>query len=298
MPAGLPPLNPLHTFAVAARAESFTAAAETLGVSQAAVSRQISVLEQALGVTLFERRGRRVQLSAMGRGYLRDIGPAFDAIEQATRQLATGNDPRTVRVQVYPTFAARWLLPRLPRFNAANSDCTVRMQTGVEPVDFSRKDLEIAVQFGDGRWRGLNAALLFSDIIEPVASPRLVERLGGMADAASLARAPILQTRYRRRDWTDWLKSVGWPKPTGDHDQIFESSLITYQAAIEGIGVAMGQVRLLDDAFRTDALVRPFERPLARELGYYAVWPSERRITHGTRRFVEWLVAEGTAAMS
>ncbi len=296
MPAGMPPLNPLHTFAVAARAGSFTAAAEVLGVSQAAVSRQISVLEHALGVTLFERRGRRVQLSHAGHGYLRDVGPAFDAIEQATRQLATGNDPRAVRVQVYPTFAARWLLARLPRFTAANPDCTVRLQTGVEPVDFSRKDLEVAVQVGDGRWRSLESALIFPDIIEPVASPRLIDRLGALNDAADLARAPILQTRYRRRDWTDWLKHMGWPKPTGDHDQIFESSLITYQAAIEGIGIAMGQEHLLDDTFRTGTLVRPFERPLARDLGYYAVWPSERRAGHGTRRFIEWLVAEGTAA--
>lgn len=298
MVAGLPPLNPLHTFSVAARAESFTAAAEVLGVSQAAVSRQISVLEQALGVRLFERRGRRVQLSYIGRGYLRDIGPAFDAIEQATRQLATGNDPRTVRVQVYPTFAARWLLPRLPSFSAKNPDCNVRLQTGVEPVDFSRKDLEIAIQFGDGRWRGLDSALVFSDIIEPVCSPRLIERLGGMRNAADLAAAPILQTRYRRRDWTDWLKHMGWSKPGGNHDQVFESSLLTYQAAIEGIGIAMGQERLLGDAFRTGTLVRPFATPLARELGYYAVWPSERRAGHGTRRFVEWLVYEGAATAS
>jgi len=295
MPAGLPPLNPLHTFAVAARAESFTAAGELLGVSQAAVSRQISVLEKALGVKLFERRGRRVQLSYIGRGYLRDIGPAFDAIEQATRQLASGNDPRTVRVQVYPTFAARWLLSRLPRFSAKHPDCNVRLQTGVEPVDFSRKDLEIAIQFGDGNWRGLDAAEIFSDIIEPVCSPELLEQLGGLKNAADLAAAPILQTRYRRHDWADWLKFMGWSKLSGDHDQIFESSLLTYQAAIEGIGVAMGQIRLLEDAFRTGTLVRPFGTPLARKLGYYAVWPSERRAGHGTRRFVEWLLEEGAA---
>lgn len=295
MAAGLPPLNPLHTFSVAARAESFTVAAETLGVSQAAVSRQVAVLEKALGVQLFERRGRRVQLTNIGRGYFRDIGPAFDSIQQATRQLASGNDPRTVRVQVYPTFAARWLLSRLPAFSAKHPDCTVRLQTGVEPVDFSRKDLEVAIQFGDGQWRGMEAAMIFSDIIEPVCSPQLAERLGGMQTARDLAAAPILQTRYRRRDWTDWLKSMDWPKPGGGGGQYFESSLLTYQAAIEGIGVAMGQSRLLADAFSAGTLIRPFARPLARRLGYYAVWPGERRAGHGTRRFIEWLVDEGAA---
>ncbi|MBT6095596.1 MAG: transcriptional regulator GcvA [Rhodospirillaceae bacterium] len=291
----LPPLNPLHTFSVAAGLSSFTAAAESLGVSQAAVSRQVAVLENALGVHLFERRGRRVRLTDAGRRYHRDIAAAFDTIEQATRQLASGNDPRTIRVQVYPTFAARWLLPRLAQFSLEHPDCNVRLQTGVGRVDFSRDDIDIAIQFGDGHWPDMEMALVFPDVIEPVCSPRLIEQLGGLRTSDDLARAPILQTRYRNRDWSDWLRSVGSAKPSGERDQYFESSLLAYQAAIEGIGVAMGQVNLLDDAFSAGSLVRPFERPLVRNLGYYALWPERRRVGHGTRRFVDWLLHEGAA---
>ncbi len=290
----LPPLNPLHTFSIAAGLGSFTAAAESLGVSQAAVSRQVAVLENALGVHLFERRGRRVRLTDAGRRYHRDVGAAFDTIEQATRQLATGNDPRTIRVQVYPTFAARWLLPRLAGFGVAHPDCNVRLQTSVGRVDFSRDDVDIAIQFGDGHWHGMESEKIFPDAIEPVCSPRLVAHLGGMKTSTDLARAPILQTRYRKRDWSDWLQSVGWEKPGDKRDQLFESSLLAYQAAIEGIGIAMGQVHLLDDAFSAGSLVRPFERPLIRDLGYYVLWPKNRRVGHGTRRFIDWLIGEGT----
>jgi len=296
MADSLPPLNPLHTFSVAARLGGFTPAAELLSVSQAAVSRQVAVLEGALGLKLFERRGRRVRLTDAGRRYQRDIQPAFDAIEQATRRLARGTDPRTVRVQVYPTFAARWLLPRLARFSTRHPDCNVRLQTAIEPADFVREDLDISVQFGDGYWPGMETALIFPDVIEPVCSPRLIGQLGSLETAADLARAPILLTRYRRRDWDDWLADAGWPSTGSERDQIFESSLLAYQAAIEGIGVAMGQSHLLEDAFSAGTLLRPFARPVTRQLGYYAVWPAEGRRGHAARRLVEWLVEEAATA--
>ena len=212
--------------------------------------------------------------------------------------MASGNDPRTVRVQVYPTFTARWLLARLPTFSAKHPDCNVRLETGIEPVDFSRKDLEIAVQFGDGNWQGLEAIQVFNDLIEPVCSPKLIERLGKLDDARDLANAPILRSHYRRRDWNDWLIANNWTRQASERDQMFDSSLLTYRAAMEGLGIAMGQTHLLHDIFAAGTLVRPFSAPLARELGYYAVWPSERRVGHGMRRFLSWLLEEGEALRS
>lgn len=288
----LPPLNPLYTFAVAARTGGFTNAAQELGVSQAAVSRQVAVLEEALGIRLFERHGRRVRLSVPGRAYHRRIAPAFEEIERATRRLVAQKDPMRVRVQVYPTFAARWLLPRLPGFNILHPECDVRLQTAVAPADFINDDIDVAIQLGDGAWPGCRSAPVVPDVIEPVCGPRLIERIGPLETARDLAAAPVLQTRYRRRDWADWLAFMNWPAPAVTPDQVFESSLLAYQAAIEGIGVAMGQVHLLADALAAGTLVRPFERPLTRPLGHYVVWPADRAPARGVRHFVDWLIAE------
>ena len=290
----LPPLNPLRTFEAAARLGSFTRAADELLVTQSAVSRQIGVLEDYLGIALFLRDAKGVQLTAAGQQYHGEIGPAFQLLTTATERLRKSASGAPLKIRVYATFAAKWLMRRLPQFQELNPDISVRISTAVAPVDFARDGVDAAIQLGRGEWPGSNAVLLFADDIAPVCAPRLVAGATLPLSLSVLGRFRLLHSHYRRSDWPDWLASVG-EVVAEDVDPItFPSSLLTYQAAIDGLGVAMGQLPLLADELSSGALVRPFAHSLRRGLAYYLVVPGSagQRQAEGLRLFSQWLLAE------
>lgn len=286
----LPPLNPLRTFEVAARSPTFTAAANELGVTQAAVSRQIGVLEGFFGVRLFERDVRAIRLTPVGRRLQRDIIPAFEILHGATEQVFGDGNKRSVRIRTYPTFATRWLIPQMAVFMAGHPSIGLQVETAVKPDEFARHETDLSILFGDGSWPGVQGHPLFRDEIEPVCNPRLVQSTP-LKTVDDLRQVVLLYSKYRVRDWHDWL--AGFEGQDGDAFkwQMFESSLLTCQAAIEGLGVAMGQVRLLSHDLESGALVRPFGQPLVRDLHYWIVWPTSRRLAPQARLFVDWLLA-------
>lgn len=285
----LPPLNPLHVFVCAAQHCSFTKAAEELRVSQSAVSRQVAVLEHFLGVRLFLRERPGLRLTPDGAQYLADVAPAFQAIFDATGRISEGSDRGPLRLQVYPTFMAKWLMRRLPEFQAKHPDIQVRATSSVAPVDFSRHRVDAAIQLGDGVWPGTEVMLLFKDSFEPVCSPQLVKNGPTVKKAEDLLRYPLLHSHYRRRDWADWFESVGVNPPTEVEPTVFASSLLTYQAALDGLGIAMGQTKMLRNELESGALIRPFPHVFERDLGYYFVAPEAMGNRRRLRVFRNWL---------
>lgn len=287
----MPPLNPLRTFEVAARSRTFTEAAEELRVTQAAVSRQIGVLEAFFGAKLFERDVRSIRLTLAGKQLQKQISPAFEIIRWASQRLLEDRQNTAIRIQAYPTFSVRWLMPRLSDFMASHPDVNIRVETAIKPGDFLTSDVDLRILFGHGRWDNMSAHPLVRDEVEPVCSPRLFgERTP--ENAADLGKHTLLHSKYRRQDWTDWISSAGIGELHAHRNLTFESSLLTYQAAIEGIGVAMGQTRLLRSELESGVLICPIDVALRRDLHYWLVWPEHRRLNRNLRRFVDWLISQ------
>ena len=290
----VPPLNPLRVFEVVARTGNLTTAALELKVSQSAVSRQVGVLETYLGVLLFNRERLGVSLTAAGAGYAEQIAPAFQAIARATETITRGDRAETLRLRTYTTFTAKWLIPHLPAFKQACPDLDIAISNAVPDVDFSRDPVDLAIQFGDGRWPDMQADLLFGDEIEPVCSPGFLARLQGGGEAgAGLLRERLLESRYRRADWDDWLAANGHAATAASAERmVFSSSLLTWQAAMDGLGIAIGQACLLKAELDSGRLVRPFAQPLRRSPhGHYLVRSRLQRYSPRVERFRDWIIA-------
>ncbi len=294
MPRRIPPLNPLHVFEAAARLGNFTRAAEELHVTQSAVSRQISTLEGYLGVPLFERNRSGVALTPVGRSFQAEIGPAFTMIASATEKIVSASLGNQVRVRTYTTFVAKWLMRRLPAFHAEYPHIEVKLSTATQPVDFSRDQVDVAIQVGTAPFPSARADWLFADEIEPVCSPALLQAQP-IREVADLARHRLLHSHYRRDDWGHWLRHAGRPDLIGSgrgSDMTFSSSVLTYQAAMEGMGVAMGQVHLLEAEFETGQLVRPLQQPLLRTSAYHVLVNADRHLPASALAFHGWLLRQ------
>jgi len=268
-------------------------AAHELHVTQSAVSRQISVLEAYLGVELFRRERHGVALTRAGHSYAKQVVPAFKSIAEATEKLIEGTSQSALRVRTYTTFAAKWLIPRLSDFRQLHPHIEVRISTAVPDVDFDRDPVDVAVQFGGGNWPRVQTDLLFLDQIEPVCSPHYLTRHAPNPKyPESLLRQRLLISHYRSSDWKDWLSATQMTELTQDTEQMtFSSSVLTWQAAIEGLGMAIGQNALLAHEFSAGQLVRPFDRPIHGNKAYYLVRPKLQRESRKVSMFRDWLLA-------
>ncbi len=292
----IPPLNPLKVFETVARTENLTGAAHELHVTQSAVSRQISVLEAYLGVELLRRQRHGVSLTKAGRAYAEQIVPAFAMIANATEELLKDSSQDALRLLTYTTFAAKWLIPRLPDFHAKHPGIEVRLSTAVPDVDFDRDEVDMAIQFGDGQWPNTQADRLFTDQTEPVCSPAFLAMHAPQSrHPESLLRQRLLLSRYRRNDWSDWLEVNQLSSMSVDSKRMsFGSSILALQAAVDGLGIVIGQTRLLASDFETGRLLRPFAgtrwKPLRSDRAYYLLRPLHQRESNKTWAFREWLL--------
>lgn len=287
----LPPLNPLHVFDVAARHLSFTHAATELRVTQPAISRQISTLENFLGVRLFERDKHGLRLTLAGEEFQRQIAPAFRIISNATASLRATGKAEPLKIRVYTTFAAKWLIQRLPSFHVAYPQIKLNISNVVTPIDFEKDEVDLAIQFGAGHWPGVETELLFKDLIQPVCSPKLL-KTARFVELDDLRKVQLLHSHYRRADWPDWLMAVKRPDLLTDGGVSFPSSVLTYQAAVEGVGVAIGQLFLLRKEIMDGTLIPLFNAPFERPMAHYIAWPKNRPLGRKARSFVHWLKKE------
>ncbi|WP_114955105.1 transcriptional regulator GcvA [Sphingosinicella terrae] len=284
----MPPLNPLRAFEAAGRHVSFTRAAEELGVTQTAVSRQVAVLEGYLRNRLFERHNSELVITDTGRAYLEAIRPALEMISEATAA-TRGRATNVLKVRLYLTFALRWLLPRLPRFRAEHPNIDINLTTSIVPVDFDRDDIDVNICHGDGRWSGIQSCQVFQDQVTPVGARSLIEGPDAPQSPAELIGQNLLHSRNRVGDWADWFQSVN-VDGRGAPGLVLETSSLVYEAARQGLGFAIGQVPLLKRELDSGELVAPFP-VMRRKSGYYMLHRTGR-IEPKVRAFREWMLRE------
>lgn len=289
----LPPLNPVRTFVAASKHASFSKAAEAMNVTQAAVSRQIGVLEAFLGVELFQRNKRNVELTVAGQHYATAMLKAFDIISNATEDAMFETERDTLNIRAYTTFASLWLIPRLAKFRALHPDLLFNLTTSAAPVDFEHENVDVAIQIGSPTELGMKFEPLFPVVLRPVCTPELAERLD-LKTPDDLTRAPILQSVFRRGDWRAWLKKAEVRDIDLRGCLLFESSGLAYRAALEGMGVAMGHVPLMNADIARHRLVAPFETVLRRRYAYHMVYRDKRSLPKKVRVFRDWLQAEAS----
>lgn len=283
------PLNPLRAFAVASRHKTFTSAAKHMGISQVAISRQISILEDFLGVQLFVRGARSVKLTEVGRSFGEEISGLFDELEQATRDVLSSEKESTIKLRIYPTLAQFWLLPRLREFQALYPDYDFRLDTTVEPLDFRGTHLDVAIQLGHGVWQNSKCRKLFDEVVDVVCSPGYAQDRNWFATEDDIAQADLLHAKYRRKEWDIW-ESESEISIMHLNGQEFDSSLLAYSAAQHGFGMALGQIDLLSRELVDERLIRPFRKPVATGSAFYVVWPTMRSVAPKTRHFIDWLL--------
>jgi LysR family glycine cleavage system transcriptional activator len=258
MRSRVPSLNALRTFEAAARNGSFKAAADELCVSHSAVSHQIKQLEQVLGLELFVRKSRSVELTRVGRSYYPILRDAFDRIAEGTELLLNSKSRSVLTVKVYSTFAIRWLVPRLGLLNKRYPELQVRLHTSQSDVDFEHDDIDVCVMIGRRTNAFLHYDYLFSSRIFPVCTPAVRTDLSLDEGPDSLRNAPILQVYPSSRDWWVWLNENGVEGVDPDAGQQFDSYDLAMNSAMEGFGVALGLEPFVNRDLATGVLTEAF----------------------------------------
>jgi len=291
--ARLPSLNGLRAFEAAARHLSFTQAASELNVTQTAISHQIRRLEEELGIRLFIRKNRALALTPKARDYLPGVRAAFNDLRLATERLMRKDADNVLTVSTLASLAVKWLLPRLSTFQEAHPKIDVRITTSTNLVDFGNGDVDAAIRYGRGHWQGLRAEWLMADELFPVCSPALLSGKRPLRMPEDLRDHVLLHTGASNSDdWRLWLTAAGLPTDISKQPGItFDLSLMTVQAAVDGIGVAMGRTSYVQDDIAKGRLVVPFNITLPADAGFYLVSPEAAVEPPKLKAFREWILA-------
>ncbi|MBR0798667.1 transcriptional regulator GcvA [Bradyrhizobium jicamae] len=297
MTSRLPSLNGLRAFEAAARHMSFTLAASELNVTQTAISHQIRRLEEELGVRLFVRQNRSLSLTAEAVEYLPGVRAAFNDLRLATDRLLRRDDDHVLTVSTLASLAAKWLLPRLSAFQEAHPGIDVRITTSTGLVDFQRDKVDAAIRYGRGQWSGLRSDWLMADELFPVCSPSLLQGSKPLKCPEDLKDHVLLHTSGANTDdWRLWLTAAGLPTDISRQPGLtFDLTFVTVQAAIDGIGVAMGRTSYVRDDIAKGRLVVPFKIALPADAGFYLVSPQGRADSPKLAAFRDWLSASARA---
>jgi LysR family glycine cleavage system transcriptional activator len=286
----LPYMNGIRAFEAAARSGSFAGAAKELHVTPAAISRMVRLLEQRLGVALFERAANRLSLTAAGSAYQAGLAQVFDALVNLTERVTALAGGRVLTVGVGPTFAIRWLIPRLVDFAKEAPDIDVRVTTGGIAVDF-REDWTCGIKLGDGKWPGLVAEPLFAADLLPVCAPGLAARLATPAD---LDPRRLIRVAHAAEDWPCWLDAAGLSEVAA-RGPVFEYYGQALQAAADGVGVSLGIRPYIDDDLAAGRLAAPFALSVANGKEWYLIYKPFRRDEPAFAVFHSWITRAARA---
>src|SRR5215468_798865 len=287
------PLNGLKAFEAAARHLSFTRAADELHVTQAAVSHQVKTLEQRLGVKLFRRLPKSLRLTDEGQALLPELRDAFEQMARALNRLTSAQAGSALSVSTLTTFALTWLVTRLPRFQARHPDIEVRLNTTGRMVDFSREDVDVAVRYGNGNWPGLDAEKMFEDELTPLCGRAFKDRLREPAD---LCDVPLLDASPPEPasvgEWGTWFKAAGITRPPSTRAGVFDSTKIAAQAAVDGMGVAIGSPYLFAEDIAASRLFQPFPLTVRNGKAYWLVCAEGTATRPKIKAFRDWVFSE------
>lgn len=282
-------------FEAAARHMSFTLAAAELNVTQTAISHQIRRLEEQLGMPLFIRRNRGLVLTQEAQDYLPSIRSAFEDLRRATERLQRSSRDGLLTVSTTASLATKWLVSRVAAFQDTHPGIEVRITTSAHLVDFRRDEVDIAVRYGRGSWPGLRADWLMAEQIFPVCSPALLGGRRPLRRPEDLAHHTLLHTMVSREDWQLWLTASGLPLSIATRRGLmFDQGFMAVQAAVEGLGVALGRTHLVEVDIVAGRLLAPFDIVLPQDAGYYVVTPEATADAPKIALFREWLVQSAT----
>lgn len=286
------PLNALWTFEVAARHQSYSRAAEELRLTHSAISHQMRLLEDEVGAPLFERSGRQMRLTQLGAELAAEVRDSFERLGRAMDRARRVTSSKLITVSVLPSFASRWLVPRLSRFYELHPELEVSLRVSDELANFKTDGVDLGLRFGAGRWPGLTAIELLRDEVYPVCTPAF-QRKHRLRRPEDLGRVPLLRNTYQ--PWVPWFRSVGldWQEPS--RGTIYDDSLTALRAASEGHGVALARGILVGEELRSGQLCRLFTGGVPVDWAYYAVYLGEGAAPRHVQPFLDWLVAEAAA---
>lgn len=294
-------LDTLRAFEVAARHRSFTAAAAELGTTQPAISQQIKRLEAQLSVRLFDRVYRGIDLTDAGALLFEHVLVGLQSIDSGLGVITTQSQHEVLQVATDFAFAAYWLMPRLHRFHQANPHVDVSLVTSERSHGMFRNDIDIAVLFGDGRFRQGESHWLFDEEVFPVCSPRLLDETPSPVPLHRLREWPLLHLRGESSSqWFDWaglFRQWQIPALPAPGQLRFDNYTLLIQAAIAGQGVAIGWRHLVDALLEQGLLCRPIAQSARSTMGYHAVLPQRKRRSRMIQKFLDWLVEENTSPL-
>lgn len=293
-----PPYTAFRAFEAAARHASFAKAADELNVSPAAISQQIQSLEAYAGQPLFRRLGRGVELTDAGKAAFRHASEGLAAFSEAARVMRLPLRSQRVSVSAAPSFAMKWLVPRLEHFKELHPEVEVWIAADLALTDFATSDVDIAIRYGPGGYSGANAELLLHESVLPVCSPLLLEGEAALRSVEDLTRAALLHDVSGEQDpscpsWEMWLRARGLEHPDPRKGLRLNLSGLVIEAAIAGKGVALAKRQLAAADLASGRLVAPFgdgATPL--NFSYWMVWPRGRTVSPALRAFMTWLRQE------
>lgn len=293
--AHLPSLQTLRAFEAAERLQSYSKAAEELGLTHGAVSHRIRELEQRVGVTLFRRAGNSMVATIEGRQLVGKVRQSLSVLEQAfapPRAPATSSARRHIVIASAPSIGATWLFKRLAEFRAEHPGIDIDMRVSDGLSDYKKEKIDLGIRLGLGGWAGLNASPMFDEAISPVCTPEYRDRLGLRAPA-DLARAVLLRNVWT--PWVTWFAAAGldWPEPASG--SMFDNSPLMLAAALDHQGVALGRHWLVVDELRAGRLVTPYNIAVRDDFQYWLAWPAGRSANADAVLLREWLAGKAAA---
>jgi len=289
----LPPLNALRAFEAAARHLNFSRAADELAVTPGAVSQQIQNLEDYVGAALFKRTPKGLLLTDAAQTALPALREAFDRLAEAASLLTAAVDGRRLTVSVAPSFAAKWLVPRLGDFELAHPLVDVWLSADMEVVDFASGEIDLAIRYGTGRYPGLEVIKLMSETVIPVASPGLLD-ITPLNEPADLAHHILLHDGSPDADdscpdWAMWLAARGVKGVDGARGPRFNQSSLVIEAATGGRGVALAKRALAQADLDSGRLIAPMQIATAVDFAYFVVHPKAKGRLPQVKAFVSWI---------
>ena len=294
----LPPLNALRAFEAAARRLSFTQAAEELNVTPGAISQQIRQLEDFAGTPLFKRTGRSVLLTDAAQAALPLVREAFDRISEASRIMQAPARKGRVMVSCAPSFAAKWLAPRLEKFHRTNEGTEAWISADMSLTDFNTADADLAIRYGRGNYEGLKSEKLLDETVLPVCSPGLLEGPDAIRRPEDLKHHTLLHDESSENDpscpdWASWLRAHSVSGVDATKGPRFNQGILVIESAGAGRGVALAKQAIAANDIAAGRLAAPFANgSIPIDFGYWLVWPKGRHLSPDVRAFIKWIKDE------
>ena len=297
-PDRFPPLNALRAFEAAARRLSFTKAAEELNVTPGAISQQIRQLEDFAGTPLFKRTGRSVLLTDAAQACLPMVHEAFEKIAEAGRQMRQPARRGRVMVACAPSFAAKWLAPKLDNFHQSHPGIEAWLSADMQLTDFNSADADIAIRYGTGDYEGLKSEKLLEETVLPVCSPQLLHGADAIRKPADLGAHTLIHDESPENDpscpdWSSWLAARNITGVDATRGPRFNQAVLVIEAATNGRGVALAKRAIAQAELDAGRLVAPFaDGSTAIDFSYWIVWPRGRHLSPDVRAFIAWVKNE------